>query len=425
MPSDQNPADLGSRGVSASMTLRSNLWWFGPGWLADWKNLYPVQPHEIETDLECRKSVQQVSLIVKVPQVPFFDLSNYSSLFRATTVFALVLRFVDAIKTRSVLTTRNPRKVNLEKSPVGFIQSWERKRVIGFLVKFDQELHFTKELELLRAEKQMPKDNRLSSLYPFLDDGVIKVGGRLAFGEYLPESARYPIILTKNSKLTTLLIRQVHLRTLHAGPSVCLAELRRDFWIINCRNLLRKHILDCVTCRRFSARGVTPLMGDLPKERITPSNPFTHTGVDFGGPFMVKGERSHKAYMALFVCFATKACHLELVSSLTAVACTAALRRFAARRGAPSHLYSDNGTNFVGSRRELTTLQGILSVKFGPESMPSASSQLGTCWTMIPPKSPHWGGLWEAGIKSAKSHLKKIVGNRGNLEFQTIGFRLQ
>ncbi len=113
----------------------------------------------------------------------------------------------------------------------------------------------------------------------------------------------------------------------------------------------------------------------------------------------------------MFACFATKVIHLEVICGLSTPACIAALRRFAARRGAPSHSYSDNGTNFIGSRRELGTLQSILEQKFDKKTMPSAASDLGSTWTTIPVASPHWGGWWEASIKSAKMHLRKMMGN--------------
>ena len=61
-------------------------------------------------------------------------------------------------------------------------------------------------------------------------------------------------------------------------------------------------------------------MGDLPEKKTTPLPPFTYIGVDFTGAFTVKDfqtKDTFKCYMALFVCFSTKAIHLELVSSLS------------------------------------------------------------------------------------------------------------
>jgi hypothetical protein len=103
---------------------------------------------------------------------------------------------------------------------------------------------------------------------------------------------------------------------------------------------------------------------------------------------------------------ATKAVRVELVSNLTAETFIAALRRFRARRGLIDHLYSDNGCNFVGACREL-------KVCFKSEEFLShvhdyaAKTQFQ--WHFIPPKSPHFGGLWEAGVKSLKYHWKMIV----------------
>ena len=77
-------------------------------------------------------------------------------------------------------------------------------------------------------------------------------------------------------------------------------------------------------------------------------------GLDFAGPLTLKnGIECVKGYVAVFISFASKAVHLEAVSSLTSDAMVAALRRFIARRGIPSQIVSANATNFVGARRDL------------------------------------------------------------------------
>ena len=102
-------------------------------------------------------------------------------------------------------------------------------------------------------------------------------------------------------------------------------------------------------------------MGELPSARIMPAPPFSKTGVDFAGPVTLKRGHTRKpsyvkAYISLFICLATKAVHLELVSSLSTADFLAAFRRFVARRGCPVEVLSDNGTNFVGANRELQEL---------------------------------------------------------------------
>jgi len=100
-------------------------------------------------------------------------------------------------------------------------------------------------------------------------------------------------------------------------------------------------------------------MGVLPSSRVTPSRPFSYCGVDYAGPVILRegkrrNARNHKAYICIFVCFATKAVHIEVVGNLTTDSFLACLKRFIARRGRPNSIYSDNGTTFVGASRQLS-----------------------------------------------------------------------
>ncbi|GFX81917.1 integrase catalytic domain-containing protein [Trichonephila clavipes] len=106
------------------------------------------------------------------------------------------------------------------------------------------------------------------------------------------------------------------------------------------------------------------MMSDLPSARISPAPAFMRCGVDYAGPFQVKtikgrGSKSFKAYIALFVCFTTRAIHLELVTDLSADAFIAALKRFISRRGKCSDIYSDCGSNFVGAKRKLMEFEKL------------------------------------------------------------------
>ena len=116
-------------------------------------------------------------------------------------------------------------------------------------------------------------------------------------------------------------------------------------------------------CSRYNAAVPHQLMVDLPAERVTASRPLANTGIDFAGPLMTKPNK--KTYIALFVCFATKALHLELVSDLTKEACLAALKRFVYRRVTPDRLFTDNGTNFIGARNDMERVKTILAKRPG------------------------------------------------------------
>ncbi|XP_011859057.1 PREDICTED: uncharacterized protein LOC105556573 [Vollenhovia emeryi] len=122
-----------------------------------------------------------------------------------------------------------------------------------------------------------------------------------------------------------------------------------------------------------------------------------------------RGRKTNKSYIALFICFSTKAIHLEAVSQLSSDAFIAALRRFAGRRGCPRKIYSDNATNFVGAERELAELYQAIRTSFD-EPINEYCSLNEIQWSFIPPHAPHMGGLWEAGVKSCKYHLKRVIG---------------
>ncbi|GFX39291.1 integrase catalytic domain-containing protein [Trichonephila clavipes] len=131
---------------------------------------------------------------------------------------------------------------------------------------------------------------------------------------------------------------------------------------------------------------------------------------DFNINGYVKRHEIDIGYIALFVCLATKAVHIEAVGDLTTDSFIAALRRFSARRGAPRHIYSDNGTNFVGARRKLDEIRKLWLSLPANEAISYYLSKSSIDWHFIPPSSPHFRGIWESGIRSVKFHLKRVLG---------------
>ena len=157
------------------------------------------------------------------------------------------------------------------------------------------------------------------------------------------------------------------------------------------------------------------VMGQLPASRLTPGSVFQHTGIDFAGPLLTKYSYTRKpvtvkTYICVFVSFSVKAVHLEPVSDLTTDAFLACLRRFISRRGRPQHIHSDHGTNFVGASKETGELYKLLKQQYSQGQIIDFCTSQNIKWHFTPEKSPHFGGLWEAAVKSAKIQLKKVVG---------------
>ena len=146
-----------------------------------------------------------------------------------------------------------------------------------------------------------------------------------------------------------------------AGSAVVSTSLSRRFCILNSRRTIRSIVRSCIKCRKVVARSSPQLFGQLPADRLNPGRKFDCVGVDYAGSLLIKSGPIRKpilrkAYVAVFVCFATKAVHLELVSELTTAASIATLRRFIGRRGIPNKIWSDHGTNFAGTEREIKEL---------------------------------------------------------------------
>lgn len=138
-------------------------------------------------------------------------------------------------------------------------------------------------------------------------------------------------------------------------------------------------------------------------------SPFLHCSVDYAGPVMIANRKGRgcqliKSYLCIFVCLATKAVHLELVTDLTKEGYMAALNRFVARRGKPRSITSDNGTNFVGTCNELYRFLNDTQNQIGSEV-----AQEGISFLFIPSYTPHFNGMAESAVRSTKFHLRRLL----------------
>ncbi|XP_033218087.1 uncharacterized protein LOC117173556 [Belonocnema kinseyi] len=231
-------------------------------------------------------------------------------------------------------------------------------RETSFLLRFYKTITGEK-LACLKKERPLNCKKQLLALNPFIDpEGLLRVGGRLGNSDR-PEDQRHPLILAPHYKLTVLIIIAEHERLLHAGPQSVLANLRLRFWVIGERNAVENVIRHCMECARAKLISITPQMSHLPADRKN-----------------------------------TKATHIELVTDLTTAAFLSALRRFISRRGRVVNLCSDNGTNFAGAARQLQELTQTLRSSELKDALCNEEIK----WHLIPPRSSHFGGLWEAGV---------------------------
>ncbi|GBN52834.1 hypothetical protein AVEN_40769-1 [Araneus ventricosus] len=152
--------------------------------------------------------------------------------------------------------------------------------------------------------------------------------------------------------------------------------------------------------QKLTAGKVNPDPAPLPPDRIHRVAAFQITGADLAGPLSLHG--GSKAWIVLFTCAVYRAVHLELVSSLSTESFMQTLRRFWARRGRGSTLYTDNGTNFVGAANALKSLDW--------DFIQAECSLMKIKWLFSPPSAPWYGGFWERMVRSIKELLLKCLG---------------
>jgi len=417
VPGIKNPSDCASRGVSVADLITHPLWWRGPASIPSLPQLLnadlapqPIGLEEIcELKKETKPPVQLCNLTTD--SWPMKIIQRFSTLTRLRRVTAYMLRFLNKKSSSSVKNC-------------GPLTSDELQNAFLVWVRLVQVHCFREEIKSLQYGKPLHSKSNILSLNPYLDTtNVLRVGGRLR-NSSLTENAKHPILLPRKSHLTYLVMHHSHLCNLHSGIQQMMTFIRQNFWILRAKDEIKYYIKRCVLCTRLKAETMKQLMGNLPAYRVNPSRPFLKCGVDYCGPFLIRPIQPRskvvlKAYIAVFVCFSVRAIHLEVVSDLTSSAFIACFRRFVARRGLPSEIRSDCGTNFVGADKELRQLHKMTMEKRFQSEICDQTTDAGTQWFFNPPASPHFGGLWEAGVKSLKYHLRRIMGNQ-RLTFEEL-----
>lgn len=429
--SDDNPADIISRGLLPEKLAEADLWWHGPPWLIQPSNAWPVSRVQLTTS--CREQIRAeiktkfddegLCASLKTIQKGWMHtlqiesdkvslLYRCSSLMRLLRVTAWIKRFVH----NSRQSSKN-RTIDLRRC--GPLEEDEIETALRYWIVLEQQTFYAKEREMLRPEpdEQKPKttiqkSSQLIKLAPFMDGEILRVGGRLANANVAYDQ-RCPMILPSVSRLATLLVHFAHQETLHGSEKQIIGWLAQRFWIIGVRQLVHTNRSRCLECTIQAQKLSNQIMGDLPAERVRFCRPFRHVGIDYAGPMSIKSwagrcKTFYKVYVAIFVCMATKAIHLELVESLSTEAFIAAFTRFTSIRGAVSCVWSDNGTNFVGAAKELKRMID----SWQGNDFYDRIAKFHVTWKFITPAASHQGGLWESAVKSMKYHLRRVVGDQ-------------
>ncbi len=391
LPGVLNPADEATRAeLTTSNPLVTTRWIEGPSFLRLPEDQWPPDLQAQRCLEEIRPKYEFATFHVGVKATPgeWFDATRYSDLQKARRVMAYVILATQLLR----------RQTGTRMLTVSLFSKAD-----NYLAKMAQEASYP-----LERKGTIKASSPIATLSPFLDeDGLLRVGGRLAESA-LEYGAKHPVILPPAHPYTQLVIADYHQQTNHAGANYVLGLSRARFWIVRGREAIKKFGNSCVVCKRARAQPLTQVMADLPPERVKRALPFQRISVDYFGPFTiaVSRNRTAKRWGCLFACMTTRAVHLELADSLSTPDFLKCFRTFCHYRGTPSYVYSDNGTNFVGAARELR--EAVQALTQDPD-LQRRVAQDGLVWHFQPPSAPHFGGIHEALVKSAKSAITSAM----------------
>jgi len=398
-PTEDNPADLLTRGITSSQLESSTLWTCGPQWLpfrTDWPTWKFSPTVELQALAVTATEFQPTS--APEPQSTgiqcVMDISNYSTYPKLLAVTAYVFRFIVNCRTQHQERLTGPLTPSeLVNAEVKWVKASQREVYNSVLVNIMSNSSCRKRTSLIRQ------------LRLFLDsDSLIRCGGRI-HNAPLSATAKFPLLLPPKHSLTSLIILDAHVRLFHSGTNATLTMLRQKFWIPTCRQRVKSILRRCTTCRRHMGKSYTiPDPPPLPEIRTCESDPFSVTGIDFTGAMYVRHLNTEaKVYICLFTCATSRAIHLEVVTDLSVETFLLAFRRFASRRSLPQVIVSDNASTYSAAAEELQQL-------LQSERLTEMLGRRGVRWQFIPKRAPWYGGWWERLVGLTKMALKKVLG---------------
>ena len=391
---DKNPADIASRPQTVESLLDSH-WFDGPEFL--WlKNKDPTEMNfeeviELPEALPEEKSFLSDSMRRQDCLETLCE--RISSWNKATRICKRIMsssfHWLDRCRQR----------LGIQLAPRYGVTNVQAERAI---IRNVQARSYPDSHSALQNNKHLPQNNALISLSPYLcSDGLIRVGGRLRHS-HLPQNQKFPILLPNDHHATTLILRQCHEKVRHQGRVLTLGQIRDDgYFIRHASKVIGRFLSNCVTCQRLRGATQEQFMSDLPADRLAMSPPFTNTGMDVFGPYLVKHGRTtrrntgtRKMWAIVFTCLVSRAIHIEPLPAMDITAFKNAFRRFTCLRGQCKILRSDRGTNFIGAANQDDSLDLA--------QLESELEKQQVQWIFNPPRAPHFGGVFERKVGSIK-----------------------
>ena len=439
VPTAENPADVGTRSISASDLKESELWWTGPSYLKKPVNQWPktavvakLEPTELKETI-----FMSFSLLMEAPKLDLmkhlhprhYSVGNiYNGYSRCVRQWSMLLMAIRKFKAAN----KSQRKDKLEKHDI--IKPADLETGRRFLIRQSQLEFYEQEIKLMSVNlnplnvdaKGMKTE--ISQFNPFLDEHeIMRSNSRLSTTGRSYETS-HPIILHRRSEFTKLLVTNLHFQFEHPVSFAAMkASVRQFYAILGLGTLCAQIKSTCPQCKKLRALPLVQQMSTVPERRIgSKMCAFEHVGIDFAGPFELKMGRAKarkKVWVLVLTCMTIRAVHFEVTGGMDTSHVINAISRFTDVRGIPSSITSDNQTSFHKANVELTDWYKTIdwekvSRNTGFDFRPIST---GITWHFNPPVASHFGGIFEIMVKAMKRAMKATIG-RADLdeeEFRT------
>ncbi|KAK6735714.1 hypothetical protein RB195_018755 [Necator americanus] len=395
VPTHHNPADVGTRGTTASL-ISEHDWVRGPRWL------------ECDQQTWLIRSIDNLSSDQSYEEIEDNQHVNVEATNESAESFLLIIdlarfsRYKTALRTFSVvgkLLSKCVKRCNYTRSTSTTLNVLSLYTTAEAIAAEDMEI----------SEKLI-----LAAIHENIN--VQKLQKRFPNQKIIRDEKEVPIFIPNYSELARLIIHDLHYENAHCGKEQTLALARQRFWIPQPSRVIKKYLRTCITCKKCHGLPYgAPKMPPLPTDRVIITKPFANVGCDYIGPF--ESNIRQKMYVCLFRCLTTRAVHLEVVENLSAGALLSSFVRFISRRGVPKLIRTDCGTNFKLGSKVIENL--FLENDENGSSVMSYSASEGIKWIFNPLASPWMGGTWERMVGSVKRCFQKSIG-RKKLSFEQM-----
>lgn len=463
-PTNDNPADLSSKGVSARDKKRWEFYHNGPKWLklpvSEWPPARPQKAGntapEAEVDVACIDA--EMDALDEMGYASPFELLYLNAtntdddleigyheeaplFLQATEKLELWSRKLRRIMVVRKIATfwREKTKRKLERVVAGSTRAAskaaeqltmtflpeDKEAAEKLLVRAIQGVHFHKEMVWLARQNIFKpnalnglrtKDSPLRTLSPFIDDdNIMRSGGRIGKAHYMPYDTRYPVILPGyRVEEIRALIRYYHSRIsfkdMHLPIKSTHNLLREKYYLLGGMTSVQNVIRRCAVCQRLAKPPESQPEGDLPEERLEIVAPFTNAGLDVFGPFHLKhtGRGTKKQFVLMVCCMVTRAVALFMLRDMTTSSVINALMEVKYWYPGLRKIFSDQGSNFKGADREIK--EAIKA--WDKNKLTNDLAMKGLEWHFGPAACGSAGGAWERLIGLCKRLIRSVIGTR-------------